>query len=157
MRAFCLALARFSLSAWVGAAVLFVIAGVREITSVALDPIARDQLALIRFPAYYGCGFVLLAVGLASSLPAIGHPAAGRKRAVTAAVLITAALVIFAADYQFIFRPLVAMIDPLGQPRSAEFDRLHHLSEAVNTVQLFASLAAAVLLCWPKSADVTNT
>jgi hypothetical protein len=149
MRAFWLITARLSLAAWVGAAVLFVVVGVREITSAELDALTRDRLALIRFPAYYACGFLLLALGLVSSLLAIGHVAIGRNRAVTAAVLILTALLIFAADYWFIYLPLVEMIHPLGQPRSPEFERYHHLSEAVNAVQLLAALVAAALLCWP--------
>jgi len=55
-----LMLARFLLSAWFGAATLFVIIGVREVRFVGFDSAMRDQLVLLRFPAYYACGFTLL-------------------------------------------------------------------------------------------------
>ena len=57
-----LTLARLLLSAWFGAAVLFVVIGVREVTHPGFDSMVRDQLAVLRFPAYYVCGFGCLVV-----------------------------------------------------------------------------------------------
>jgi hypothetical protein len=66
MTRFLLLLARFVLAAWFGAATLFVIVGVREIRFQQFSPTIRDELVLIRFPAYYACGFTLLGIALVS-------------------------------------------------------------------------------------------
>ena len=46
-----LLVARFASSAWVGAAVLFVINGVQQATSGQFESMTTDQLVLLRFPA----------------------------------------------------------------------------------------------------------
>lgn len=57
---FLLVLLRFCLCAWVGAATLFVITGIREVTSLKFEPVIKNHLAAIRFPAYYFIGFLLV-------------------------------------------------------------------------------------------------
>ena len=52
----CLTLLRVLLAGWVGAAALFVVVGVREVTSQEFDSATRDALVLLRFPAYYVYG-----------------------------------------------------------------------------------------------------
>jgi hypothetical protein len=42
--------ARFLLAAWFGAATLFVIIGVREVSYPGFESAIRDQLVLLRFP-----------------------------------------------------------------------------------------------------------
>lgn len=141
-----LLLARFVLSAWFGAATLFVIIGVREVRFPEFSPTIRDQLVLLRFPMYYASGFTLLAIGLASQ--AILIVRGWRRPALFAACGLTAlALGLMAYDYPCVYRPLEQMITPPGQSRPAAFLPLHHWSETVNAVQLGCALAAGLILC----------
>ena len=55
-----LAVARLASAAWVGAAMLFVITAVREVRHPGFDSSTKDTLALLRFPAYYAFGFVVV-------------------------------------------------------------------------------------------------
>lgn len=141
-----LLLSRFLLSAWFGAAVLFVIIGVREVTHPGFDSLIRDQLALLRFPAYYACGFPLLGGALASLVLCL---ACGlRKPAVYAACGLTLiALGLMAYDYPCIYSPLARSISPPGQARAAEFRTLHVWSETVNAIEVGCVLAAALAVC----------
>ena len=82
MQSFCLMLARFCIAAWVGAAVLFVITGVREVTipHQSISSEVKDALVPIRFPAYYMAGFLLVGTGIVTSGIASKHPSVTTKR-----------------------------------------------------------------------------
>ena len=139
-------LARFLLSAWFGAATLFVITGVREVTHSGFDSMIRDQLAVLRFPVYYACGFAIL--GSACVSLAVGLFCGLRRRTMYIACGLTAAaLGLMAYDYPYIYCPMASMITPPGQARAAEFRQLHLWSETVNAVQVGCVLGAALILC----------
>lgn len=141
-----LLLARFLLSAWFGAASLFVIIGVREVRFPGFDPAMLDQLVLLRFPAYYACGFALL--GCAALNLVLLLIQGLRKPATYAATILTAmALGLMAYDYPCVYSPLARMITPPGQPRPAEFQAIHKWSKTVNAAQLGCVLIAAITLC----------
>ncbi|MBL8851663.1 MAG: hypothetical protein JNG89_18420 [Planctomycetaceae bacterium] len=139
-------LARFLLSAWFGAATLFVIIGVREVRFPGFDSTIRDQLVLLRFPAYYVCGFAAIGGALLNLMLLLIQ---GLRRPATyaPAILSAMALGLMAYDYPCIYSPLARMITPPGQARPAEFQQLHHWSQVVNAAQLGCVLAAAVTLC----------
>ncbi len=142
-------LARFSLSAWVGAAVMFVVIGVREVTWPGFDSATRDQLALLRFPPYYLFGFALVGCATAAcSLSLVGR-AIRRRRGVTVLLILAAALTLMTYDYLKVYSPLAAMVTPPGSPKPAEFDELHRRSEIVNSIDVGLCWVAALLLCWP--------
>jgi len=151
MKSLALCLARFCTAAWIGAAVLFVVVGVREVTSPHFTSEIKDHLAVIRFPAFYVCGAVLIGGAWLGTLAAAGHPQLSRRRQRIAAVLLALALVEFGADYQWIYCPMEALITPAGKPRTEEFTKLHHWSTRVNLVNLIVCLVAAGALCWPGS------
>lgn len=141
-----LMLARFCLSAWVGAAVMFVIVGVREIRAPQFDSATRDVLVLLRFPPYYACGFGALAVAAACLVLRLCW--GPRRRATWAACLLTVtALGLMTWDYYRVYRPLAAMVSPPGKPRPAEFRFLHQQSEIINALQVGCALAAAAVVC----------
>lgn len=141
-----LTIARFLLAAWVGAATLFVIIGVREVTHRSFDSSIRDQLVLLRFPLYYASGFASLSAALICQLVLIVR--GPRRTALTAACALTfAALGLMAFDYPCVYRPLAAMITPPGQARPSQFQSLHRWSETVNSLQLGCVLAAGLTLC----------
>jgi peptidoglycan/LPS O-acetylase OafA/YrhL len=144
-----LLLARFCSSAWIGAATLFVVVAIRQVTSRQFETDVTDRLVALRFPPYYLFGFLLVGVAFLSAIVARTR-LRGRLRKVTAIGGLGTALVLMAADYQAIYRPLVAMITPPGRSRPPEFQTYHRLSEAVNTVELALVLAAAVALNWPE-------
>lgn len=141
-----LTLARFLLSAWFGAAALFVLIGVREITHPGFDSVVRDQLVLLRFPPYYVCGFGCLA-GAVLSLGVCLMCGLRRRLASTALVLAATALGVMAYDYAYVYKPLEAMISPPGKARSAEFRQRHEWSKSLNAVQVGCVLAAAIAAC----------
>jgi hypothetical protein len=145
----CLALLRLLLAGWAGAAALFVIVGVREVTSPALDSITRDALVLLRFPAYYayGAGSLLLALGCCLVVRAAD---AGSSRKWNLCLgFILSALLFMAADYVWVYRPLAAMLVPAGSPRPSEFMAYHEASKWVNAAGWGLVLAAAALACVP--------
>lgn len=138
--------ARFLLSAWFGAAALFVIIGIGEVTYPGFDSATRDQLVAIRFPLYYTCGFAVLGSAAVSLVLALCWGL--RRRATYAAVaLVAAALALMAYDYPCVYTPLARMITPPGQARPAGFRLLHQWSETINGLQIGCVLAAAVTLC----------
>jgi hypothetical protein len=140
-------LARTAVTAWVGAAVLFVIVGVSEVVHSGFGSEIRDQLVVLRFPWYYRCGVTLLALGLIGTLGA-RNELPGRRRGIAAA-LIGTALVVMIAEYFAVYLPLAALVTPPGKPRTPEFMTYHKLSMWVNFAGLALSFVAAALLNWP--------
>lgn len=132
---------RFCLNAWVGAAVLFVIVGVTEVTSSQVDSTMRDILVTLRFPWYYRTGFTLLGCSLLTVL--LGGASWGWRRWLLL-VLIAGALGLMVADYYTIYVPLVDLVTPPGQPRTPAFASCHQASTAINT----AGLALILLACF---------
>lgn len=150
IQSFCLMLARFAVSAWLGAAVLFVIVGIREVRTPEFGSEIRDMLVLVRFPAYYAFGSAALVLGLLGTLGARlqsgGIPA---RRTGIAACLLVVAIGLMLADYFWIYTPLAAMITPAGSARPSHFQSYHAASEWINAAGLVVAFGAALLLCWP--------
>lgn len=138
--------ARFLLSAWFGAATLFVIIGIGEVTYPGFDSATRDQLVVIRFPLYYACGFTVLG-GAAVSLVLTLCWGLRRRATYAALALVAAAAALMAYDYPCVYTPLARMITPPGQARPAAFRPLHQWSETINGLQIACVLAAALALC----------
>lgn len=147
-----LTLARFCFSAWVGAAALFVINGVQQVTFPGFDTTIRSQLALLRFPAYYAMGFGLVGTGLVGTSLAGTSPDFPRSRRTAALLLSVAALAVMLGDYWSVYRPLAAMLTPPDAARPAGFQTYHHLSEAINTLHVGLVLSAALVVSWPPRA-----
>lgn len=146
-----LCVSRLALSAWIGAAVLFVVVGVAEVTSPEFTSTVKDQLAVLRFPLFYAAGFSLvgLSLGLTGLLP---WPAGyGTLRRWSVPILLLIALLGMVADYQWVYLPLERLVTPPGQVRTQEFETLHKRSSQVNTINLAFCLVAASLLNWPGS------
>lgn len=147
----CLMLARFALSAWVGAAAMLVIIGVREVTWPGFDSPTRDQLALLRFPPYYLLGFVLVGTGWLMTVGCLTLRALPSRRTWFALAAVTASLGLMIWDYLAVYRPLEAMVTPPGRAKPAEFTTLHGRSELVNSLDVGLCLAVAIALCWPET------
>jgi hypothetical protein len=149
-----LAVARLASAAWVGAAVLFVITATREVRQPGFDAATKDTLALLRFPAYYACGLILVSAALAGALCGLlGREKGQRRRIVAAAWLLGLVLVLMVADYAAIYLPIVGMITPVGRPRSADFVGYHRASMLINVCDVALCGIAAALLCWPNPQD----
>ena len=136
----CLMLARVLLSAWVGAATLFVINGVRLVTSGHFDSMARDHLSLIRFRPYYLFGFLAVGTGLVFLALARGYP---RKLAIG---LVVSSLILMLVDYFGVYLPLAEMISPPGHVRPSHFNWYHKASMYINTVHVGLCLIAAMMV-----------
>jgi hypothetical protein len=147
IRQACVTKARFCTAAWVGAAALFVVNGVRLVTSPLFDAVAKDQMATIRFPPYYLFGFVLVGTSFVCVLWAGSRLRAARRW--FALALLAAALGVMTYDWFRIYQPLAEMVTTPGLPRSPEFMSLHRLSEMVNSAHVGLVLVASILLNWP--------
>jgi hypothetical protein len=152
MRSLYLTMARFCVTAWVGAAVLFVITGVKEVSSdyESITSKIIDILVAIRFPAYYALGFLLVTTGIVCCGLYLKHPAGRSKRMGICLMLLGVALITMVVDYVFIYRPLVEMITPPGGVKPAHFTSYHNASKYINAFDIGLCLIAALLLCLPK-------
>ena len=150
----CLATARLTLTAWVGAAVLFVVIGVQTATSKD-DNLnkskVKDSLVLVRFPTYYAFGFTLVTISGIALLAGRNRLGLCGRRFRIAILLLAAGLAVMAADYIWIYSPLEKMITPPGSTRPARFVALHNASMYINATHIGLFLLAAIVICWPRS------
>jgi hypothetical protein len=149
MSSLALFIARTAAAVWVGAAILFVVVSIREVTCAEFDTVTKDQLVALRFPLYYDFGFALIGAGLMGTLAAADGRWLSPRRRWATAVLLLGALGILAADYFLVFSRLMTMIQPPGQTRPADFVTLHKLSMWVNFAQLALCAGAVAALNWP--------
>lgn len=149
MTRFTLTLARVCLSAWVGAAVLFVINGIRLATEPSFDSVIRNRQAVLRFPPYYALGFVLVTTGLLAAFVSRNSAALSRRRWIGGVICAAAALAVMSADYFVVYLPMEAMITPPDTARPAEFVSYHHWSERLNSLHVGLAFLAAVVLSLP--------
>ncbi len=147
MQRLCLTIARLSLSAWIGAAALFVCTSISEQVSTAFDSDVKNILAAIRFPWYYGFGFSLVIVGLIGGILGIGRQNHRRCWNVFVTSLLLA-LILMVTDYVVIYSPLHEMVTRPDGVRDARFQQLHRWSEQINTVDISLCLIAAIAVCW---------
>lgn len=150
-------LARFCSSAWIGAATLFVIVGVLEVTRGGFDSTTKDILVGIRFPPFYAAGMILLMVAWGGACLAEYHPELSTRRRAMAILSLLVGLALLFIDYNWIYSPLSAMVNPPGQAKPMAFVKLHEASKYINLVGLVFSWIAAIALNLPsKSADVAS-
>ncbi|MFO1040514.1 MAG: hypothetical protein U0941_01955 [Planctomycetaceae bacterium] len=145
-------LARFCSSAWLGAATLFVIVGVLEVTRGGLDSRTRDILVGLRFPPFYLTGAILIGFSWLGACAAEFHPELPQRRRAFAILSLLMVMVLMTVDYFWIYTPLSAMVNPPGQARPAAFITYHEASKNINFVGLFFSLVAATALNFPSRA-----
>jgi len=148
-------LSRFAISAWVGAACLFVLTTLREVHSPKLDSVTKAELVTLRFPVYYGFSFGLLAMALIMAL--CWSPIVSGLRRWTTLGLLSLILVVTAVDYIWIYKPLEKMTAATDEARPAEFVVLHQASRWINTGQVSASALAALIVCWPVSSSADRS
>jgi hypothetical protein len=146
---FGLFLARFCLPAWVGAATLFVIVGVTEVTRGNFDSTTKDVLVAVRFPAFYVCGATLISLALIGTWFAGSSALFPGNRRIGTLVLLLMVVTLMAVDYISIYLPLVQMVTPPGKPKSDEFVTYHTASKWINLIGLFFCLIATALVNWP--------
>lgn len=145
-------LARFCTSAWIGAATLFVIVGVAEVTRGGFDSTVKDSLVAIRFPAFYCFGAALVGTALVGTLLVRDTALLRNHRRILAAGLLFIVIAIMAIDYVWIYLPLLAMVTPPGAAKPASFRSYHESSKWVNLAGLAICLAATLLINWPCTA-----
>lgn len=142
-------LARLSVTAWVGAATLFVVVGVMEVTRGGFDSATKDRLVAVRFPAFYLFGFTLITLGwigtwLSQHLPDLSK---NRRRLVLVALAFAMGLMII--DYLTVYRELLSMVQPPGAAKPAHFIRYHEGSKWINLAGLLFCVFSVGLLSWP--------
>ena len=149
LQRFGLFLARSCISAWVGAASLFVVVGIIEVTQGGFDSATKDSLVVLRFPAYYVFGVALVSTGwIGTCLAGSSSEFSGKYRIGVIAVL-SLVLACMIVDYIWIYLPLAQMVTPPGQSKPAIFVQYHQASKWINLVGLKLCLIAIGLLNWP--------
>jgi hypothetical protein len=138
---------RFCLCAWLGAAALFVVAGVREVMSPGIDQPTKNLLVTLRFPPYYLFGFSLVGIGTLSSilLRFSKQNASSHRRLTIIAAFGVLTLLIMTYDYLQIYLPLEAMMLRDDGIFPGEFRSLHEWSKNINAVSATTCLVAALL------------
>lgn len=113
------ALARVASAAWIGAATLFVIVAMQQAAYLEQKPrgisnhlkaLLMDDLALLRFPAYYVVGGALIGAAILSLLLIGRRGYLKLSRWLIALGCLTAAAGLMAYDYRMVYRPLVTTI-----------------------------------------------
>ena len=143
--------ARFCSSAWLGAATLFVIVGIREVTHGGFEAATKDTLVAIRFPAYYLTGAILVGASWLGTYLAAKHTELTSRRRTVALFSLLAVLAVMALDYRFVYQPLLAMVTPPGVEKASAFTQYHQASKYVNLLGLTLCLIASIALNWPCS------
>jgi hypothetical protein len=142
-------LARFCTSSWIGAASLFVVVGISEVTRGGFDSTTKDMLVAVRFPAFYVCGAVLVSLGFLGTWMAGRFTAFPKSRRFVCLSLLICVLFLMAVDYIFIYQPLLGMVTPPGQAKPAQFVRYHEASKWINLAGLILCLITSSLVNWP--------
>ena len=148
MQRLCLTIARFALSAWIGAAALFVCTSISEQLAPTFGSDVKNTLAVIRFPWYYGFGFGLVGIGFVGSVIGVRRTKQRHRWAVVVTSLVLA-LILMAADYVAIYTPLFEIVTSPTAVRDARFVELHRWSERINSIDILLCLIAALTVCWP--------
>lgn len=140
--------ARTATTAWAGAAVMFVLTSIREVTSPDLDSLVKSQLALLRFPIYYQVAAVCLLAGIAGGGLALMADRMHRRRLALFLGLAAAAAIMMIVDWLYIYGPLQQMTSMVSAARPADFHRFHQWSLGINAVDVgLCWIAAAVINC----------
>lgn len=127
---------------------MFVINGVQQTTSGKFESMTTDQLVLLRFPAYYLMGFILVGLSLLGAVLS-GTERSQRQRRMLI-VLFGLSLVIMLFDYLVVYLPLAEMITPPGKARPQGFQTLHKWSMRVNSIDLLLVMIGSLTACWPR-------
>jgi len=143
-------LARFCSSGWMGAASLFVIVGILEVTQSSFDSTTKDILVTIRFPSFYRLGPTLLFLAWLGACASKSHPELPDRRRAIAIFSLLTAIILMIVDYNWVYSPLLAMVTPAGQSKPAIFVTYHQASKYINLTGLVFTLIAAVVLNWPR-------
>jgi hypothetical protein len=136
---------RILLAAWVGAAALSVIVGIREVRWPEFDSAVKNQLVALRFPAYYAFGFSCVTISLVAGLLARRQTELSIRSLWIVNLLVAVALVAMLIDYQFIYRPLYEMITQ-EDVLSGHFHRFHEASKYINLFDVVLCFIACLVL-----------
>ena len=142
-------LARFSTAAWFGAAVLFVVVGVTEVTKGGFDSATKDKLVAVRFPAFYLFGFTLITLSWIGTWIARDVPELPKFRRLATMIALAVAMALMIVDYLTIYRALLDMVHPPGSTKPAHFIHLHEASKWINLAGLLFCLIAIGFLHAP--------
>ena len=152
MQRFFLMIARFALSAWIGAAALFVCTSISEQIAPTFDSDMKNTLAAIRFPWYYGFGFGLVGIGFVGSMIGVRRAEQRHRWAVVVTSLVLA-LTLMAFDYIAVYTPLYEIVTSPTAVRDARFVELHRWSERINSIDILLCMIAALAVCWPTKSN----
>ena len=95
---------------------------------------------------------ILVGTAFLGTCLAAKHPELSCRRRKLALSCLLTVLVVMALDYQFVYRPLLAMVTPPGIEKTSAFKQYHDMSKYVNMFGLLLCLVASVALNWPSSA-----
>ncbi|WP_459556139.1 hypothetical protein [Lacunimicrobium album] len=152
MSRFALMMSRFLVTSWVGAAGIFIWVTVMLAISPDLDSIAKDKVALIRFPIIYQFSFYVLVPAYVFHLISFRAMRPCFTRWVIAAFTIPFLVMLGTVDYFNVYLPIADMIDPPGMVRPMQFHDYHDASERMGGMMFVLGLLTALMLNWPVKA-----
>src|SRR5690349_1641452 len=114
MQRICLALLRFCLCTWVGAAMFFVVSVVDVLDSLLNDPPPLNKFSHPSFflPRYFCFAAAFLGAALLLAFVSLWNARIGLLRRWAILSLVVVAVAMVAADYAFVYRGLVEMFSP---------------------------------------------
>jgi hypothetical protein len=142
------AVSRLCITAWVGAASLFVVEVISLRASTLFDEATKLSHPKVLFPLFYVFEFWLLGIALGSGLWARAHFVARKPAWRLHLSLVAVALLLAAVDYLWIYQPLARMIELPELPRG--FAKYHLYSRWINSTGLVLCGAAAIAAVWPE-------
>lgn len=156
MQRFCLAVLRFSLSAWVGIAVFFVVT-VLDAMDAVLTSVQPDRIYTFNttffLPPYFRNAYILLGTAFTCAFLGLWNVRTGLLRRYATLLFAFAALGIVVLDYAMAYRRLIEILAmPTAIPAS-EFVMLYRQSRLLKGVVLGVSIVAASLALWPEASE----
>ena len=142
-------LVRLSLSASLGAGLMFVTVALKPMRSPELDSLTKAHLAVTLFPGYY----CYLFIGLGSAwLASFGQ--LRTKSGIGLCLVTTLGLGLAVIDYLWIYAPLAEMTRAVwveNAPHPAYFQTYHYASRVINGAVLLLTAIGAITACGSNS------
>lgn len=157
MQRITLAILRFSLCAWVGVAMYFVVVVVNVMDSLlSAPPPALNQFnnPTILLPPYYRFAFPLLGLALLCGFVSLWNARLGLIRRWATLLCVLVAFGMGALDYGSVYRDLAVIFAPETTTLNAnQVVALYQVSRMLKGAVLAVSIVAAALAIWPESME----
>jgi hypothetical protein len=149
MHRFCLAILRFSVSAWLGIALYFNLVILNVLDSVLTERFTASNHPGVYLPAYDGLALGLLGAALACACVGLWNAQYPWLQKCATLLIVFAAFGLALTNYVFVDRRILEILKtPTAMP-AAQFVGLYARSRFLREMLLLLSAAAAFAAFWP--------